>query len=50
MGPLLFAGLDYPAVMEILRLYEVKDMRAMFDDIQVMETAAMKILNKREAK
>lgn len=41
----VYLGLDYPAVLELLRFYEVEDMRATFEDIQIMEAAAMKILN-----
>lgn len=41
-------GLDYGAVAWLLRLYEVKDPRALLEDLQVMEAAAMAALN-REA-
>lgn len=40
-------GLDYGAVAWILRLYEIEDQRAMLEDLQVMEAAAMAKLNKR---
>lgn len=43
-----FVGLSYPAVTEVLRLYEVKDKREMFEDLRVMERAALAILNKQE--
>jgi hypothetical protein len=39
-------GLDYSAVEWLFRLYEVKDQAAVFEDLQVMEAAAVKILNK----
>lgn len=42
-------GLDYTAVAWLLRLYEVEDQRALLEDLQVMEGAAMMALNKREA-
>lgn len=41
-------GLDYGAVAWLLRLYEVEDQRALLEDLQVMEAAAMAVLN-REA-
>ena len=39
-------GLDYTAVQWLFRLYEVKDPPAVLEDLQNMEAAAMKILNK----
>ena len=39
-------GLDYTAVQWLFRLYEVKDPPAVLEDLQIMESAAMKILNK----
>ena len=39
-------GLDYSAVKWLFRLYEVKDQPAVLEDLQVMEAAAIKILNK----
>lgn len=45
MGGLL--GLDYGAVAWLLRLYEVEDQRSMLEDLQVMEAAAMAIINDR---
>jgi hypothetical protein len=40
-------GLDYGAVAWLLRLYEVEDQRAVLEDLQVMEAAAMSALNNR---
>ena len=40
-------GLDYVAVAWLFRLYAVKDKRAMLDDLQIMEAAAMATLNAR---
>lgn len=34
-------GLDYGAVAWLLRLYEVEDPRALLEDLQVMEAAAL---------
>lgn len=43
-------GLDYGAVAWILRLYEEEDQhRAMLEDLQVMESAVLTVLAKREA-
>ena len=42
-------GLDYGAVAWILRLYEVEDQRAVLEDLQIMEAAAMAKLNERSA-
>lgn len=39
-------GLDYGAVAWLLRLYEVKDPRALLEDLQVMEAAALLIINR----
>ena len=39
-------GLDYSAVEWLFRLYEVKDQQAVLQDLQIMEAAALKILNK----
>ena len=39
-------GLDYSAVEWLFRLYEVKDQQAVLQDLQIMEAAALRILNK----
>lgn len=41
-------GLDYGAVAWLLRLYEVEDQRSMLEDLQVMEAAAMAVLNRED--
>ena len=41
-------GLDYSAVEWLFRLYEVEDQPAVLEDLQVMEAAAVKILNKEQ--
>lgn len=38
-------GLDYGALAWVLRLYEVTDQRALLEDLQVMEAAALAKLN-----
>ncbi len=40
-------GLDYGAVAWLLRLYEVEDPRALLEDLQVMEAAALMFLQER---
>ena len=40
-------GLDYGAVAWVLKLYEVEDQRALLEDLQVMEAAAMVTINSR---
>ena len=40
-------SLDYVAVAWLFRLYAVKDKRAMLEDLQIMEAAAMSTLNAR---
>ena len=41
-------GLDYVALEWLFRLYEVEDQPAVLEDLQVMESAAVKILNKEK--
>lgn len=40
-------GLDYSAVQWLFRLYEVQDERALLEDLQTMEVAAMQAINKQ---
>ena len=42
-------GLDYGAVAWVLKLYEVEDQRALLEDLQVMEAAAMVTINSRSS-
>jgi hypothetical protein len=39
-------GLDYGAVGWLLRLYEVKDQRALLEDLQIMEGAALAVIHR----
>lgn len=41
-------GLDYTAVAWLLKLYEVEDQRSLLEDLQVMEAAALPLLNNQE--
>jgi hypothetical protein len=40
-------GLDYAAVAWLFMMYEVEDQRALLEDLQVMEAAAMGTINSR---
>jgi hypothetical protein len=42
-------GLDYGAVAWLFMMYEVKDQRALLEDLQVMEAAAMVTINSRSS-
>ena len=42
-------GLDYGAVAWLFMMYEVKDQRALLEDLQVMEGAAMVSINSRSS-
>lgn len=42
-------GLDYSAVAWLFMMYEVKDQRALLEDLQVMEAAAMVTINGRSS-
>ena len=42
-------GVDYSAVQWLFRLYEVQEPAAVLEDLQVMEAAAMKLINKEAA-
>jgi hypothetical protein len=42
-------GLDYVAVAWLLKLYEVENTRALLEDLQVMEAAAMMVINSRSS-
>lgn len=42
-------GLDYNAVAWLLKLYEMADPRALLEDLQIMEAAAIMVLNERSS-
>lgn len=42
-------GLDYAAVQWLFKLYDVEEPRALLEDLQVMEAAAMAVINKEGA-
>jgi len=39
-------GLDYTSVIEMIKLYLVEDTVAMLENLQIMEAAALKVINK----
>jgi hypothetical protein len=41
-------GLDYTSVIEMIKLYLVEDTVAMLENLQIMEAAALKIINKEK--
>ena len=48
-GPLGGAlGLDYQGVQAALRMMKVKDIPTMFEDLRVMERAALEVLNHKD--
>lgn len=42
-------GLDYGAVAWLFRLHEVKDQRALLEDLQVMEAAVLDVMAKKRS-
>jgi hypothetical protein len=42
-------GLDYGALAWLFMMYEVEDQRALLEDLQVMEAAAMVTINNRSS-
>lgn len=40
-------GLDYGAVAWLFKMYAVEDPRSLLEDLQVMEAAAMAVINGR---
>lgn len=44
-----FQGIRYSSVQPVLWAFGVKDRRAVFEDVRVMEAAALGVFNKRDA-
>jgi hypothetical protein len=42
-------GFDYSAVQWVFRLYEVENPRELLEDLQIMEAAAIEIMNKQDS-
>lgn len=43
-----FLGLNYQAAEALFRIHAVQDQAAMMNDLQVMEVAALNVLNTRD--
>ena len=41
-------GLDYRSVIEMIKLYLVEDTVAMLENLQIMEAAALQVINKEK--
>ena len=41
-------GLDYTSVIEMIKLYTVEDTVAMLENLQIMEAAALQVINKEK--
>ena len=41
-------GLDYTSVIEMIKMYLVEDTVAMLENLQIMEAAALKVINKEK--
>ena len=41
-------GLDYTSVLEMIKLYLVEDTVAMLENLQIMEAAALRIINREK--
>jgi|TARA_R100000329_G_scaffold5458_3_gene7083 hypothetical protein len=39
-------GLDYTSVLEMIKLYCIEDKKTMLENLQIMESAALRALNK----
>lgn len=49
MGGASFQGIDYPALIEVIKLKVEKDQRSqMFDDVQLIELGALSELNRKK--
>lgn len=40
-------GLDYSALFQVMKLYNIKDRKQVFEDVQIMEAAALEKLNEK---
>lgn len=49
-GPAGLIGLDYGVVLAVMELYSVEDRAEALEDVQIMEAAALAILNKEAGK
>ncbi len=49
-GPSGVIGLDYGVVIQLCNIYDVKDIRDLFDDLQVMENRTLELIAKQQEK
>ncbi|SQI34903.1 Uncharacterised protein [Providencia alcalifaciens] len=40
-------GLDYQSLNEVMKLLNIEDKATVFDDLRVMESKALELMNKR---
>jgi hypothetical protein len=43
----VYVGFNYQSLEFLLKLYSVKDRRQVFEDVQIMESSALAVLNKK---
>lgn len=48
MGGAVYLGLNYQSLEFLFTLYKVKNRRRMFEDIRIMEKAALALMNKKK--
>jgi len=44
----VFLGLQYASVDALMRILRVKDRAAVFEDLQIMEISALRVLNEKK--
>ena len=49
-GPNGYIGLDYGVVFQVCKLYKIKDMKTLFEDLQIMEMRALELIAKEQKK
>ena len=49
-GPSGVIGLDYGVVIQLCNIYDVKDIRALLDDLQVMENRTLELIAEQQEK
>tara|TARA_R100000781_G_scaffold86941_1_gene53503 strand:- start:120 stop:392 length:273 start_codon:yes stop_codon:yes gene_type:complete len=49
-GPSGVIGLDYGVVIQLCNIYHIKDIRALLDDLQVMENRTLELIAEQQEK
>ena len=49
-GPNGYIALDYGVVFQVCKLYKTKDMKTLFEDLQIMEMRALELIAKEQKK